>query len=71
MTVKSALLPSEKARQIQRTAGNFNCRLQRLAVAANKQARVVVAGEEEDLKALFESIGEILKANHDEPDIQI
>lgn len=28
---------------------------------ANKQARVVVAGKEEDLKALFESIGETLE----------
>ena len=48
---------------------NFNCQLQGLAVAANKQARVSVAGEEEDLKALFESIGETLKANHNEPDL--
>ena len=61
MTVNSTLLPTEKAGQIQRTAGDFNCRLQGLAVAANKQARVAVAGEEEDLKALFESIGETLE----------
>ena len=60
MIVKNALLPAEKAGQIQRTAGDFNCRLQGLAVAANKQATVVVAGEEEDLTALFESIGETL-----------
>lgn len=69
MIVKTALLPTEKAGQIQRTANNFNCQLQGLAVAANKQARVSVAGEEEDLKALFESIGETLKANHNEPDL--
>ena len=61
MIVKNALLPAEKAGQIQRTAGDFNCRLHGLAVAANKLARVVVAGEEEDLKALFESIGETLE----------
>lgn len=69
MIVKTALLPTEKAGQIQRTANNFNCQLQGLAVAVNKQARVSVAGEEEDLKALFESIGETLKANHNEPDL--
>ena len=60
MIVKNALLPAEKARQIQRAAGSFNCQLQGLAVAANKQAMVVIVGEEEDLKALFESIGETL-----------
>ena len=69
MIVKIALLPTEKAGQIQRTANNFNCQLQGLAVAANKLARVSVAGEEEDLKALFESIGETLKVNHNEPDL--
>lgn len=60
MIVKNALLPAEKAGQIQRTAGNFNCQLQGLAVAANKRAMVVMVGEEEDIKALFESIGETL-----------
>lgn len=69
MIVKIALLPTEKAGQIQRTANNFNCQLQGLAVAANKRARVSVAGEEEDLKALFESIGETLKVNHNEPEL--
>lgn len=59
MLVKNALLPVEKAGQIQRTVDNFNCQLQGLAIAANKQAMALVAGEEEDLKALFESIGEI------------
>ena len=59
MLVKNALLPVEKAGQIQRTVDNFNCQLQGLAIVANKQAMALVAGEEEDLKALFESIGEI------------
>lgn len=40
-----------------------------MIVKTAKQARVSVAGEEEDLKALFESIGETLKANHNEPDL--
>lgn len=61
MVVKNTLLPAEKAGQIQRTAGDFNCHLWGLAVAANKQARVVVAGKEEDVKALFESIDETLE----------
>lgn len=61
MVIKNALLPTEKVGQIQRTVDDFNCHLWGLAVAANKQARVVVAGKEEDLKALFESIGETLE----------
>lgn len=61
MIVKNALLPAEKAGQIQRTVGNFNCHLWGLAVAANKQARVVVVGDEENVKALFESIDETLE----------
>lgn len=61
MVVKNTLLPTEKAGQIQRTAGNFNCHLWGLTVAANKQARVVVVGEEKDVKALFKSIGETLE----------
>lgn len=61
MTVKNTLLPTEKAEQIQRTASNFNCHLWGLTVAANKQARVVVAGKEEDVRALFESIDETLE----------
>lgn len=54
MIVKNALLPAEKAGQIQRTAGDFNCRLQGLAVAANKQAKVVVVGEERAESRLIE-----------------
>lgn len=54
MIVKNALLPAEKAEQIQRTAGDFNCRLQGLAIAANKQAKVVVVGEERAGSRLIE-----------------
>lgn len=57
----TAILPAEKAGQVQRTVSDFNCTLQGLAVCANMQAKVTVIGEDEDVKALFESIGETIE----------
>ena len=57
----TAILPAEKAGQIQRTVGDFNCMLQGIAVCADMQAKVTVVGEEADVKALFESIGETIE----------
>ena len=57
----TAILPAEKAGQIQRTVGDFNCMLQGIAVCAGMQAKVTVVGEEADVKALFESIGETIE----------
>ena len=54
----TALLPAQKAGQIQKTVGDFNCVLQGIAVAANMMAKVTVVGDEPDVKALFESVGE-------------
>ena len=54
----TALLPAQKAGQIQKTVGDFNCVLQGIAVAANMTAKVTVVGDEHDVKALFESVGE-------------
>ena len=54
----TALLPAEKAGQIQKTVGDFNCVLQGIAVAANMMAKVTVVGDGPDVKALFESVGE-------------
>lgn len=61
MIYKTVLLPVEKAAKIQHTAENFNCKLLNLAVSANKHARVSVSGHDDDMKALFESIGETLE----------
>ena len=58
MTVKTALLPIEKAGQIQKTVGDFNCELTEIAVAANNSAKVTVVGNDDDVQRLFESIGE-------------
>lgn len=54
----TALLPAQKAGQIQQTVEDYNCTLIDIAVAENQMARVIVEGEENDMKALFESIGE-------------
>ena len=54
----TALLPAEKAGQIQKTVGDFNCVLQGIAVAANMMAKVTVVGDANDVNALFESVGE-------------
>lgn len=61
MTYKTVLLPVEKAAKIQDTAGDFNCTLLNVAVATNNHARVSVSGNDEDMKALFESIGETVE----------
>ena len=61
MIVKNALLHIEKAGQVQQTAKDFNCVILNVAVSSNNNVRISVTGEEEDLKALFESIGETLE----------
>ena len=54
----TALFPAQKAGQLQKTVGDFNCVLQEIAVAANMMAKVTVVGDEPNVKALFESVGE-------------
>lgn len=61
MIDKTVLLPVEKAVKIQDTARDFNCALLNVAVATNNHARVSVCGDDDDMKALFESIGETLE----------
>jgi len=61
MVHKTVLLPIEKAAQVQQTAKDFNCVVLNVAVSSNNNARISVTGEEEDMKALFESIGETLE----------
>lgn len=56
----TALLPAEKAGRIQKTIGDFNCELTGFAIAAENMVNVTVAGDDENVKALFESIGETI-----------
>lgn len=58
MIHKTVLLPVEKASKIQNTAKDFNCVVLNIAVAGQDTARVSVSGDDDDMKALFESIGE-------------
>lgn len=55
-----ALILAEKAGQIQKTVGDFNCTLDGIAISSNNMAKVSVSGEDSDVQALFESIGETL-----------
>lgn len=58
MIHKTVLLPIEKAAKVQQTAKDFNCVVLNVAVSSNNNARVSVCGDDDDMKALFESIGE-------------
>lgn len=58
MIHKTVLLPVEKAVKIQNTANDFNCSVLNIAVAGQDTARVSVSGDDDDMKALFESIDE-------------
>lgn len=61
MIHKTVLLPVEKAAKIQNTAKDFNCAVLNIAVAGQDTARVSVSGDDDDMKALFESIGETVE----------
>lgn len=58
MIHKTVLLPVEKVVKIQNTANDFNCTVLNIAVAGQDTARVSVSGDDDDMKALFESIDE-------------
>lgn len=58
MTIKTILLPVEKAGFIQKNAAEYGCNLVELAVAGNKSAKVTVTGEDDNVKKLFDEIGE-------------
>ena len=61
MIHKTVLLPVEKAAKIQNTAKDINCVVLNIAVAGQDTARVSVSGDDDDMKALFESIGETVE----------
>jgi len=58
MTIKTILLPVEKAAFIQKNAAEYGCNLVELAVAGNNSAKVTVTGEDDNVKKLFDEIGE-------------
>lgn len=58
MTIKTILLPVEMAGFIQKNAAEYGCNLVELAVAGNNSAKVTVTGEDDNVKKLFDEIGE-------------
>lgn len=58
MTIKTILLPVEKAAFIQKNAAEYGCNLVELAIAGNNSAKVTVTGEDDNVKKLFDEIGE-------------
>lgn len=58
MTIKTILLPVEKAAFVQKNAADYGCNLVELAVAGNNSAKVTVTGEDDNVKKLFDEIGE-------------
>lgn len=58
MTIKTILLPVDKAAFVQKNAAEYGCNLVELAVAGNNSAKVTVTGEDDNVKKLFDEIGE-------------
>ena len=58
MTIKTILLPVEKAAFVQKNAAEFGCNLVELDIAGNSSAKVTVTGEDDNVKKLFDEIGE-------------
>lgn len=58
MITKTILLPVDKAAFIQKNAAEYGCDLVEIAVAGNNSAKVTVTGEDENVKKLFDEIGE-------------
>ena len=58
MTIKTILLPVEKAAFVQKNAAEYGCNLVEIAVAGNNSAKVTVTGEDDSVKKLFDEIGE-------------
>lgn len=58
MTIKTILLPVEKAAFVQKNAAEFGCNLVELAISGKSSAKVTVTGEDDNVKKLFDEIGE-------------
>lgn len=58
MTIKTELLPAEKAAFIQQHCAEYNCTCVELGVSGSNSAKVTVLGPDEDIKRLFDKINE-------------
>lgn len=64
MTIKTALLPVDKAAFIQKHCGEYGCTLIEIGLAGKNEntmkqsAKVTVSGNDSDVKRLFDEIGE-------------
>ncbi len=58
MTIKTELLPAEKAAFIQQHCAEYNCTLVEFGVSGSNSAKVTVLGPDEDIKRLFDKINE-------------
>lgn len=58
MTIKTTLLPTDKAAFIQEHCAKYHCVLIEIGVAGNNSAKVTVQGDDENVKRLFNEIGE-------------
>ena len=58
MTIKTTLLPTDKAAFIQQHCAEYGCTLIEIGVAGNNSAKVTVQGDDENVKRLFDKIAE-------------
>lgn len=58
MTIKTTLLPTDKAAFIQQHCADYGCALIEIGVSGNNTAKVTVQGDDENVKRLFNEIGE-------------
>ena len=58
MTIKTILLPTDKAAFIQQHCAEYGCTLIEIGVAGNNSAKVTVQGDDENVKRLFDQIAE-------------
>lgn len=58
MTIKTILLPTHKAAFVQKNCAEYGCTLIEIGVAGNNSAKVTVQGDDENVKRLFNEIGE-------------
>lgn len=58
MTIKTTLLPTNKAAFIQEHCADYGCTLIEIGVAGNNSSKVTVQGDDENVKRLFDKIAE-------------
>ena len=58
MTTKTAYMQTEKARFVQNHCDEFGCQFIEMIVDGSVMSKVTVTGDEENVKRLFDEIGE-------------